>query len=93
MTSNEQEALSFQHASGIWIVALKSGAFAVFDHPAGKLLRIIEQNIEEELVYESIEASKRWKKSQRLETLRRKAEGRSPPKTSTEVLTLKDLGL
>jgi hypothetical protein len=41
MTSDEQEALSHQHSHGFWLVPLASGAFAVFDHPGGKLLHIL----------------------------------------------------
>lgn len=45
MTSDEQEALSHQHSHGFWLVPLESGAFAVFDHPNGRLLDTVKPQI------------------------------------------------
>ena len=83
MTEDEQEALSHQHSHGFWVVPLESGAFATFTHPSGRLLRIIQHNIEEELIYESVDAFSRYMKG--------KKERRASPPTS--IPTLEDLDL
>lgn len=44
MDSDIQEALSHQHSHGLWVVALQSERFALFDHPNGKLIGIVELN-------------------------------------------------
>lgn len=43
MSEDEQEALSHQHSHGFWLVILESGCYAVFTHPNGKLLTIVDR--------------------------------------------------
>jgi hypothetical protein len=60
MTELEQEAKSHQHSHGVWVVGLSDGSFALFDHPNGKLITIVELERAQEILDACLLAALRY---------------------------------